>query len=97
MKRRCIAAALVMSFIVPLSVTAQDSATKQMAARTEVYSIPSLTLSDEQFLKGDAGGKPVVRLNGRAREEAEKLGIREIDVSLSHSREYAVAVAIGTT
>jgi len=60
MKRRCIAAALVMSFIVPLSVTAQDSATKQMAARTEVYSIPSLTLSDEQFLKGDAGGKPVV-------------------------------------
>lgn len=60
MKRRCIAAAMVMSFIVPLSVTAQDSATKPMAARTELHSIPSLTLSDEQFLKGDAGGKPVV-------------------------------------
>jgi dienelactone hydrolase len=59
MKRRCIAAALVMSFIVPLSVTAQDPATKQMAARTELHLIPSVTLSDEQFLKGDAGGKPV--------------------------------------
>ena len=42
-------------------------------------------------------GKPVIRLYGRARNEAGKLGIREIDVSLAHSREYAVATAIGTT
>jgi dienelactone hydrolase len=60
MKCRCVAAALVMSFIIPLSVTAQDQATKQMAVRTELHSIPSLTLSDEQFLNADAGGKPVV-------------------------------------
>ncbi len=60
MKRRCAAAAMAMSFIVPLSVTAQDSVTKQIAARTELHSIPSLTLSDEQFLKGDADGKSVV-------------------------------------
>src|SRR4051812_38077220 len=32
---------------------------KEMAARVEVHPIPSLTLSDEQFLKGDASGKPV--------------------------------------
>ena len=53
------AAVIAMSLIVPLSVFAQDSATKQFASRTELYSIPSLTLSDEQFLKGDAAGKPV--------------------------------------
>ena len=42
-------------------------------------------------------GKPLIKLNGRARTEAGKLGIKEIDVSLSHSREYAVATAIGST
>jgi len=52
-------AAAFLSLIVPLSAAAQDAATKQFAARTELHPIPSLTLSDEQFLKGDRGGKPV--------------------------------------
>ena len=42
-------------------------------------------------------GKPLIKLNGRAQQQAEKLGIKEIDVSLSHSRENAVATAIGST
>ncbi len=42
-------------------------------------------------------GKPFIKLNGRAKKEADKLGIKEIDVSLAHSREYATATAIGTT
>ena len=42
-------------------------------------------------------GKPLIRLNGRAKKEADKLGIKEIDISLAHSREYATATAIGTT
>ena len=42
-------------------------------------------------------GKPYIRLHGRAEREAKKLGIREIDISLSHSREYATATAIGVT
>ncbi len=40
-------------------------------------------------------GKPVIRLNGRAIDAAREAGIKEIDVSLSHCREYATAVAIG--
>jgi dienelactone hydrolase len=60
MKSRYAAAIIAMFLVVPISVTAQDSTTKQMAARTELHSIQSLTLSDEQFLKGDSGGKPVV-------------------------------------
>jgi hypothetical protein len=44
-----------------MPANAQDSIAKQLAARIELHSIPSLTLSDEQFLKGDsAAGKPVV-------------------------------------
>jgi len=60
MKHRYTAAVIAMLFVVPMSVTAQDSATKQMAARTELHSIQSLTLSDEQFLKGDSSGKQVI-------------------------------------
>jgi len=42
-------------------------------------------------------GKPLIRLNGRAKKQAEKLGIKEIEVSLSHSRDNAIATAIGST
>ena len=42
-------------------------------------------------------GKPYATLLGRAREEAAKLGITEIDISMSHSRAYATAMAIGVT
>jgi len=54
---RAIAAAV--SLVVPLCALAQGSS-KQIPARTEIHSIPSLTISDEQFLKGDSAGKPVV-------------------------------------
>jgi holo-[acyl-carrier protein] synthase len=42
-------------------------------------------------------GKPYIRLSGRAVKEAEKSGIKEIDVSMSHCKEYATAVAVGTS
>jgi dienelactone hydrolase len=32
---------------------------KEVAARVELHAFPSLTLSDQQFLNGDANGKPV--------------------------------------
>ena len=32
---------------------------KDVAARTEIYAIPSLTITDQQFLTGDANGKQV--------------------------------------
>jgi len=45
----------------------------------------------------DARGRPHVQLHGAAQELAERLGIREIAISLSHTRGYAVAfvVAVG--
>lgn len=38
---------------------------------------------------------PLVYLHGRARTRARKLGMAEIAISLSHSRDYAVASVIG--
>ncbi|MBL7065887.1 MAG: holo-ACP synthase [Anaerolineae bacterium] len=43
---------------------------------------------------GDARGKPLVRLHGRAAERAGELGLTEWAVSLSHTREYAIAFVV---
>ncbi len=40
------------------------------------------------------GQRPTVRLHGRAAERARLMGVRHVALSLSHSREYAVAVAL---
>jgi holo-[acyl-carrier-protein] synthase len=45
----------------------------------------------------DPKGKPLIKLNGRAVKVAAELGIKEIDVSMAHSRDNAVATAIGST
>lgn len=42
----------------------------------------------------DAKGRPTVKLYGKTREHADELGIQDLDVSLSHSHDYAVACAI---
>jgi dienelactone hydrolase len=41
------------------SETKAQSIPKEVAARVELYAIPSLTISDQQFLTGDANGTPV--------------------------------------
>ena len=42
-------------------------------------------------------GKPLVNLYGRAQTEAKRLGLKDIAISLSHSREYAIAMVSGET
>lgn len=39
--------------------TNAQSVPKEIASRIEIYAIPSLTISDQQFLTGDSNGKPV--------------------------------------
>ena len=39
--------------------TNAQSIPKEVASRTEIYAIPSLTISDQQFLTGDTNGKQV--------------------------------------
>ncbi|SKC50468.1 holo-ACP synthase [Maledivibacter halophilus] len=43
----------------------------------------------------DGFGKPMVTLYGGAKEIANEKGISNIELSISHCREYAVAQAIG--
>jgi len=42
-------------------------------------------------IKHDENGKPFVQLHNRAGEIFKELGATEIDISLTHSREYAAA------
>lgn len=43
---------------------------------------------------GDMRGKPLIRLYGRAAERADELGLVDWTVSLSHTREHAVALVV---
>lgn len=43
----------------------------------------------------NSDGKPMIYLHGRAQKRAERLGLGELAISLSHSREYAIASVVG--
>ena len=49
----------------------------------------------EVEILSEPNGKPAVHLYGKARQRAEDLGLKGLEISLSHSREYAVALVIG--
>ncbi len=40
-------------------------------------------------------GKPLVYLHGMAKVRAEAIGLRGVDISLTHSRELAIAAVVG--
>jgi holo-[acyl-carrier protein] synthase len=45
-------------------------------------------------VKREASGKPTLSLSGRAAELAGMMGIRRVELSLTHSRELAMAVVL---
>jgi dienelactone hydrolase len=54
-----VAAFLCTASLLPASPSQAQTNPKEAAARVELHAFPSLTLSDQQFLNGDANGKPV--------------------------------------
>lgn len=52
-----------------------------------------ITWRDVEVLN-DAGGRPSIRLAGAAKEAAERLGISEILITISHCRTHATAYAL---
>jgi holo-[acyl-carrier protein] synthase len=48
----------------------------------------------ELEVRREAGGRPTLHFNGRAAELARRMGVRRVQVSLTHSRELAMAVVI---
>lgn len=51
---------------------------------------------NEIIVLNEASGAPYVQLTGTVKEIADGLGIRKIFVSISHTRELAVGMAIAT-
>ncbi len=45
----------------------------------------------------EPGGKPLVHLYGKAQKKADDLGLDKLAISLSHSREYAIAFVVSET
>ena len=48
-------------------------------------------------IASEPSGKPVVRLYSKARQKADSLGLDEMAISLSDSKEYAVAFVVAET
>jgi dienelactone hydrolase len=58
--RFAVAAALLCTGVLFTCIeTGAQTVPKEIAARVEIYAIPSLSISDQQFLTGDANGKPL--------------------------------------
>ena len=47
-------------------------------------------------IRPDPYGKPLLHLHGKARARAEALGLRHFALSLSHSRDYALAFVVAS-
>ena len=45
-------------------------------------------------VRRETSGRPTLHLSGRAAELAEAMGVRKIQLSLTHSRELAMAVVV---
>jgi holo-[acyl-carrier protein] synthase len=67
---------------------AKEAVVKALSPRNSVISLKEIEIIN------DPGGQPRAVLHGRARQRAQELGINNLDISLSHCREYAVACAI---
>ncbi len=54
----------------------------------------SISWIDVEILS-ESSGRPILHLYGRADERAREFGLSELEISLSHSREYALAFVVG--
>jgi holo-[acyl-carrier protein] synthase len=55
---------------------------------------PNISWKEVEILS-DPDGMPVLRLYGQALDQLNRLGLKGLEVSLSHSRENAIALVIG--
>ena len=76
------------------SSLASRFAAKEAVMKTLGTGVNGVSWREIEILSDDRG-KPLVCLYGKARDRAEELGLSGLAVSLSDSREYAVAFVIG--
>ena len=69
-------------------------AAKEAAMKALGTGLRGVGWKDIEVIRNEAGA-PSVLLHGRAKVRAETLGVRKMSLSLSHSRNYAVAFVVG--
>ena len=69
-------------------------AAKEAAMKSMSTGVRGVGWRDIEVIRGP-GGAPSIKLHGRAFLRAQKLGVRELSLSLSHSRDYAIAFVVG--
>lgn len=74
--------------------TASHFAAKEAVAKVFGTGFSGISIREIEILR-DSFGKPYVQLYGKAKELAKSLGITQIQLSLSDTKEYAVAFAVG--
>ncbi len=72
---------------------AKEAVAKALGVGMRMMARDGIGWQDAEIV-GDGRGKPLVRLHGRAAERADELGLTEWAVSLSHTREHAIAFVV---
>ena len=74
---------------------AKEAVSKALGVGLNHMSVHGIGWREVEVLP-DPLGKPVLYLTGRAQQLAKEQGLREWAISLSHSRDYAVAFAVAS-
>ena len=77
----------------PASLAARFAA-KEAVAKALGTGIGPFTWQEVE-IRSDSSRKPIIILHGNATKISQELGLTHWSISLSHSREYAIAVATG--
>ncbi len=72
---------------------AKEAVSKALGVGVRMMSRDGIGWQDAEIV-GDMRGKPLIRLYGHAARLAEELGLSEWAVSLSHTREHAIAFVV---
>lgn len=72
---------------------AKEAIAKALGVGVRMMARDGIHWRDAEIIN-DRRGKPLVRLHGRAAERADKLGLTEWAVTLSHTREHAIAFVV---
>jgi holo-[acyl-carrier protein] synthase len=72
---------------------AKEAVSKALGVGVRILARDGIQWQDVEVV-GDHRGKPMVRLSGRAAERAQALGLTEWAVSLTHTKEHALAFVV---
>ena len=76
----------------PANLAARFAA-KEATMKALGTGVRGVSWKDIEVVRHESGA-PSIRLQGRAKLRAQRLGVAEIALSISHSREYAVAFVV---